>query len=65
MTTKSGDLHLNEPQQTHRVLDDPQQGGSFDGQELGEQLQKQCTTYCKSWNALQPLFVGHGEHEAR
>ena len=48
MKAKSGDLHLNEPEQTHRVLDDPQQDGNFDGQELDEQLQKHCTTYYKS-----------------
>jgi hypothetical protein len=48
MKANSRDLHLNELQQTHRVLDDPQQDGSFDAQELDEQLQKQCTTYCKS-----------------
>jgi hypothetical protein len=40
MKAKFGDLHLNELQQTHRVLDDLQQDGSFDGQELDEQLQK-------------------------
>jgi hypothetical protein len=47
MKAKSRDLHLNEQQQTHIVLDDLQQNGSFDGQELDEQLQKQCTMYCK------------------
>ena len=48
MKAKSRDLHLNKPQQTQRGLDDPKQDGSFDGQELDEQLQKQCTTYYKS-----------------